>query len=59
VLNKKPAGHIILLRCGECKERFQAKANPEEGKYTCTHCGAIVEYECYRTGPVVGPAETK
>jgi NAD-dependent SIR2 family protein deacetylase len=56
---KKPAGHIILMRCGECKERFQTKANPEEDKYTCPHCEAIVEYECYRTGPVVGPSEAK
>ena len=56
---KKVAGHIILMRCGECKERFQTKANQEEDKYKCPHCEAIVEYECYRTGPVVGPSEAK
>jgi len=56
---KKPAVHMLVLRCGECKERFQTKANPDEDKYTCPHCEATVEYECYRTGPVVGPSEAK
>jgi len=56
---KNPAGHIVVLRCGECKERFQTKANPEEDKYICPHCGQTVEYECYRTGPVARPSETK
>ena len=56
---KNPAAHIVVLRCGECKDRFQTDANPEEDKYKCPHCGATVEYECYRTGPVVGPSEIK
>jgi len=56
---KKSISHIVLMRCGECKERFQTKANPKEDKYKCPHCEAIVEYECYRTGPVVGPSENK
>lgn len=56
---KKPAAHIVVLRCGECKERFQTNANQEEDKYKCPHCGATVKYVCYRTGPVVGPSENK
>ncbi len=56
---KNLAGHIIVLRCGECKERFQTKANSEEDKYKCPHCGKVVEYECYRTGPVIGPSVIK
>ena len=56
---KKPAIHMLVLRCGECKERFQIKANPEGDTYKCPYCGATVEYECYRAGPVVGPSESK
>ena len=56
---KKLAGHLVVLRCGECKDRFQTKANPEGDTYKCPHCGAVVEYACYRTGPVVGPSENK
>ena len=56
---KKPVAHMLVLRCDKCKERFQTKANQEEDKYKCPHCGEIVEYECYRTGPVVGPSEAK
>jgi len=56
---KKPVIHMLVLRCRECKERFQTKASPEEDKYTCPHCGATVEYECYRAGPVARPSEVK
>ena len=56
---RKPTVHMLVLRCAECEERFQTKANPEEDKYTCPHCEAILEYECYRMGPVVGPSESK
>ena len=56
---KKPAVHMLVLRCRECKERFQIKADPKTDTYKCPHCEATIEYECYRTGPVVGPSEAK
>jgi transcription initiation factor IIE alpha subunit len=62
LLNKKPLIHIVVLRCPDCKERFQANASTD-GKYQCPHCDGWMEYVYHKPNPAeakpIGPMENK